>query len=104
MLHHPPAVSRRWASCWKNLLAYLIPCHRVIRETYKAGNCLPMGTIRKTRRCFAWESNEEMKPVNSCAVKFLRNLHLPARLTAEETAKLERNQHDIPVLVSAGFV
>jgi|SRR5580698_5110212 hypothetical protein len=46
-----------------------------------------------------------MNPVNPQRLQFLNLRNLPARLTAEETAwLLGCNQHDIPVLVSAGLL
>ena len=55
MLHHPFAARAVGSAVGKNRLAYLIPCHRVIRETGVLGN-YRWGQIRK-RAMLAWESN-----------------------------------------------
>lgn len=58
-----PAASRAvGAAVGQNPLAYLIPCHRVIRETGVMGN-YHWGQIRK-RAIVAWESSPRIEPGN----------------------------------------
>jgi AraC family transcriptional regulator of adaptative response/methylated-DNA-[protein]-cysteine methyltransferase len=75
-LGEPAAARAVGSAVAKNPLAYLIPCHRVIRETGVVGD-YRWGRVRK-RAIMAWESSAALTAQTSGAVTTV-NTRMPAR-------------------------
>jgi AraC family transcriptional regulator of adaptative response/methylated-DNA-[protein]-cysteine methyltransferase len=76
LLGKPAAARAVGSAVAKNPLAYLIPCHRVIRETGVLGD-YRWGRVRK-RAIMAWESSELLSTQTSDAIA-IGNTQMPAR-------------------------